>query len=258
MSLQLVIPEAEMNRFNTKVREYATVAGMTLAEAMIKQASKFSINLGARLRKESPGKGDITRERLALLQTKSEGVRVRATIRDSTRAQRMSALETVQKSGRVIRPGFTLKGKMSKEERKAFRFLEKSKNLRTGRMLNAQALAVRAELKARESGRGFTGYAARIRGLGQVGVTGPTAKALRHFGRYAQELANVGIQVARDLSSIAFHWGRQGGDAQQTSDIGKAMHQPQNYPHIAAALTETTADIQAYLTNKVAQNLSRI
>lgn len=224
-------------RLGKAIGLYATASGKTIEEAVAKQFDKVSYALYHELRGLMPAKGAVRADRLAALKA-GQGVHVRQSIRDAV----------------ARKYGLDASGLMHTKAGRTRRSI-----LVGGKRLNAQALAVRGELNLRESGRGFTAYAAKFSsgkggaaGVGRSGFTfGRSATAIQIISRYSQILAEAGFYNAKGDTGFQLKWS---GVSAQSSAAAQSLLQPRGQRAIASALEAVTSDIMPYLQRKLGNN----
>jgi hypothetical protein len=215
--------EHELMILNRDIGRYGELSGKLPEDILVKQGGKLAMHLSDRLKKFSPSKGFVTRERLAALK-EGQGVKVRPAAYRSTYAKYGARTDLSTRA--------TIFGKRGKAT--------------NARGLNLQALAVKRELAIREGGRGFISFAARAGArYGNLSGLKPGQKlALR--SRYGSYLASVGLQTRVGSGELVFLWA--GSD--HASQVAKVLQQARAQGEIVGAIAETSADIRAYVPKK--------
>lgn len=221
--------EHQLGRLNTALADYQRVTRLSLFDVLAKQAQNLTHHLRDRLETLTPPKGAIVAERMQALRH-GNGIYVRPGLRESVMKKYGWASDLQTHRGGFVRG------------RKKPKIVGSLK--RKGKHLNLQALSVQRELRLRESGRGFTPWAAQIRRLGDL----PAKRTIRHLGRYRQELATAGIQFDASGGSVTLQWG-----ATPPSEIGDSLAQPRAEAALSAALDDLTGDINIYLARQLAK-----
>lgn len=209
-----------VKRLNEACRLYGQLSGKSEAEVIQKQSDKLGYNLSQGLRKLAPQKGAVRAERLAALKA-GYGVHVRPAVYEAVMA----------KYGGFI----NAKGDV--------RFFRKFKERTTVRGLNFQALAVKAELGLRESGRGFMAYSTpRARSYAE-------SLNVEKESRYGKVLSVFDMDVREDAEHkfARFTWPE---NAPATAGLSKE----QQMRVVNDAVNETSADIEVYIKRKLGEN----
>ena len=118
-----------------------------------------------------------------------------------------------------------------------------------GKLLNLQALAVKAELAARESGRGYLGYATRIRTDSVEAV-----KEVKKLGRLHQQLGAAGLIISNDEAGIRFVWGGMSRDGEALG-VGEGLNKDQQQRAIAQGIGDVNSDVMEYVRRKQEEQL---
>lgn len=225
--MSLVEIKTNLDAFTAGLKEYGRISRLSGPEALVKQASKFTYFLQRGLMTLTPEKGAIRSERLAAMKA-GGGIHIRQALLD-----RMMAKHRVTQDVRT--QGYRMRGA------KALAMV-KSK----GKRMNFWALAARAELNLRESGRKWVALSARHRGISQA--LNPTKSSTRteQLDRYKHFLSSAGLKVQPNDSTLRFDWG--GSD--KSSDIAKVLGQSRSQTIIARAIADTTDDMMAYIKRK--------
>lgn len=224
-----------LDKLNQLVAAYIPLARKAPAEALAKQGSKLTFELANRLTALTPAKGAITTQAISALHS-GRGVKVRESVKLSV-AGKMGARSRLS-DRRVV---FGKRGVTT--------------TIRKGKRLNLQALMVKAELGLRERGRGYLPHVARIKGLDQLGAAAEgavsaTSKGIIHRGRYAQRIADAGMMVNVDETSLTITFGFSGSEA------GDALSTPRSQAETAAAVDAVADDVAVYLARKFQEGVA--
>lgn len=225
--------EHNLNAFNARLAQYQAVSGKTSQEVLLKQGNKLGYELAYRLRALAPAKGSVREERLAAL-ARGGGLRLRQSIRESAAPGLNGAYSRLSDRKMVT--------KNSKGKERVIKWALGE----DGKLLSWYQLAIRKELALRESGRGYTGLAGRLRTDNLASGGTNTLK-----GRYSQELAKVGLSGPADAATLTFTWG---GFA-QNSELGDSLKQPRARQALAEALAAVTKDMGVYLAKRHVEKL---
>ena len=223
--------QTNLDEFNAALTRYAALSSKGAAEAVAKTGADFGFRLSRKLLTLAPDKGSVRESRLAALAS-GGGLKIRDKIRQRVYAK-LGVSQTL--AGRKLRMG----GKK----------LSASK-LVGGKRLNLQALLVRAELNARESGRGFSAFSARYKSLSQQLAADRFGEQRRKIiDRYSRFLSEVGFKRDRDSSNLTFRWGGN----ESSGKLAASLQKPRQQAAIADALNEARADMMDYIIRKQAQ-----
>lgn len=223
--------QTNLDEFNAALTRYAALSSIGAAEAVAKKGADFGFRLSRKLLALAPDKGSVRESRLAALAA-GGGLNVREKIRQRVYAK-LGVSQTV--AGRKLRMG----GKK----------LSASKLVK-GKRLNLQALLVRAELNARESGRGFSAFSARYKSLSQQLAADRFGEQRRKIiDRYSRFLSEVGFKRDKDASTLTFRWGGN----ESSGKLAVSLQKPRQQAAIADALDESRADMMAYIVRKQTQ-----
>lgn len=223
--------QTNLDEFNAALTRYAALSSIGAAEAVAKKGADFGFRLSRKLLALAPDKGSVRESRLAALAS-GGGLKVRDKIRQRVYAK-LGVSQTL--AGRKLRMG----GKK----------LSASK-LVGGKRLNLQALLVRAELNARESGRGFSAFSARYKSLSQQLAADRFGEQRRKIiDRYSRFLSEVGFKRDKDASTLTFRWGGN----ESSGKLAASLQKPRQQTAIADALDESRADMMAYILRKQTQ-----
>lgn len=214
--------ETNIAELNASIREYARLSGKTVEEALKKQAGKLGYNLRQELRSLMPGKGSITTQLVERLKS-HRGIKIRPKILQKFLGQQGATFATQRR--------INTSGTIGK------------------RRLNAWAQAVKAEIAARESARGFLGVSASYRGM-----TGVTA-SLETGGAYAVSRLGPTLSTATFQespadagASIEFQWGPLSA---LSGEAAEGINKPRGEAAVNRALVGTLEDIQVYIERKL-------
>lgn len=233
MNLQV---NTALEGLNATLADYAFLAKKLPEEVLAKQGTKLGFELANRLVLHKPGKGQVTADNLAALQSGARGVRVRPGLRSKIQ----------DKLGLANR----LTDRNRKRPQSVYGKSLRTQFVRKGKRLNFQALAVKAELSARERGGGYSAYVARVKGLDQLGaatagLVGGSSKNILTRGRYNQLLASASLGVESDGASLTIKYGSSGTGA------GDALSTPEATAAIVDSINAVTDDIGVYMTRKL-------
>jgi hypothetical protein len=164
--------EANLEKLHIGLALYVRASGMSFSQVLAKKSKQLGYALRDEFRALMPGKGSVRSQRLDALK-QGEGVHVRQSVYDAI-AQKYGALPLAGGIMRWRTKGGTIRGTDNKG-------------------LNLQALAVKAELNLRESGRGFLGRGAKFVGWPEGNDVSAynDAKAESRYGAY---LAKAGLK----------------------------------------------------------------
>jgi hypothetical protein len=222
--------QTNLDEFNAALTRYAALSSKGAAEAVAKKGSDFGFRLSRKLLTLAPDKGSVRENRLAALAS-GGGLKIRDKIRQRVYAK-LGVSQTM--AGRKLRMGKKLS----------------ASKLVGGKRLNLQALLVRAELNARESGRGFSALSARYKSLSQQLAADRFGEQRRKIiDRYSRFLSEVGFKRDRDSSNLTFRWGGN----ESSGKMAVALQKPRQQAAIADALNEARADMMDYIIRKQTQ-----
>ena len=219
--------------FNATLKSYAELTGKTFAQSVAKKGADLGFELGSELRSIAPGKGAIRAEALGMLAA-GRGIKIReSVIRGTMRRGRVS--QTI--SGRGYRFGKKQTGTLKSG----------------GSRLNFFALAAKAEINLRESGRKFVGYSAGYASLRNELAARDVSGLGYDFkkvitDRYNRFLSRVGFSVNPDSTQMVFRW----GGTKVSGEVAKAMQKPKAQKAIARAFDSVTRDMLEYIARKMA------
>lgn len=220
--------QSNLDEFNAALTRYAALSSKGAAEAVAKKGADFGFRLSRKLLALAPKKGSVRESRLAALAT-GGGLNVRDKIRQRVYSK-LGVSQTV--AGRKLRMG----GKK----------LSASKLVK-GKRLNLQALLVRAELNARESGRGFSALSARYKSLSQQLAADRFGEQRRKIlDRYNRFLSEVGFKRDKNSATLTFMW----GENESSGKLAVSLQKPRQQAAIADALDESRADMMVYILRK--------
>lgn len=224
--------QANTQEFNATLKSYAELSGKTFAQVVAKKGADLGFELGKELRAIAPGKGAIRSEMLGMLAA-GRGIKIRPAILAKTMA-RGKVSQTI--SGRNYRFGKSMRGTTRSG----------------GSRLNFWALAAKAEINLRESGRKFVGYSAGYASLRNElaardisGLGYDFKKVLSD--RYNRLVSKVGFTVQPNETSMAFRW----GGSKVSGDLAKAMQKPKARTAVSRALDTVTKDMLVYIARKL-------
>lgn len=227
-----VIFQTNLDEFNVALTRYAAISSKGVAEAIAKKGADFGFRLAKNLRELAPEKGSVRAERLAAIKA-GGGIKIRDKIRERTMT-RYGVSQTLD----------TRKLRMGKK-------LSATKRV-GGKLLNLQALMVRAELNTRESGRGFSSYGSRFKSLSQqLAADRWGEKRVQILDRYNRFVSACGFRNRPEETSLLFSWGGN----ESSNKLAKSLQKPRQQRAIADALDATRDDIMVYLNRK--QNEAR-
>lgn len=223
--------QSNLDEFNAALTRYAALSSKGAAEAVAKKGADFGFRLSRKLLTLAPKKGEVRESRLAAIAA-GGGINVRDKIRQRVYSK-LGVSKTV--AGRKLRMG----GKK----------LSASK-LIGGKRLNLQALLVRAELNARESGRGFSSLSARYKSLSQQLAADRFGEQRKKIlDRYSRFLSEVGFKRDKNASTLTFRWGGN----ESSGKMAASLQKPRQQAAIADALDEARADMMTYILRKQAE-----
>ena len=223
--------QTNLDEFNAALTRYAALSSKGAAEAIAKQGADFGFRLSRKLLTPAPKKGVVREGRLAALAS-GGGLTIRPKIRQRVYSK-LGVSQTV--AGRKLRMG----GKK----------LSASK-LVGGKRLNLQALLVRAELNARESGRGFSALSARYKSLSQQLAADRFGEQRKKIiDRYNRFVSQVGFKRDANTAGLTFEWGGN----ESSGKLAASLQKPRQQAAIADALDEARADMMEYILRKQAQ-----
>ncbi len=219
--------QTNLDEFNAALTQYARLSSKGASEAVAKKGADFGWRLSRKLLALAPKKGVVRNERLAAIAA-GGGVKVRDSIKQRTFAK-FGVSQTV--AGRKLRMGKRLA----------------ASKVVGGKRLNLQALLVRAELNARESGRGFSALSARYKSLSQeLAADRFGEQRKRILDRYKRLVSQVGFKRDGDSASLTFRWGGN----KSSGDLAVSRQKPRQQNAIASALNEARADMMEYIIRK--------
>lgn len=224
--------------------EYQLLSRKTTEEVIIKKGKDLAFRFYQELKKLKPEKGAITTKRLAELKG-GNGIKVRPGVIERTLKR-----ETTKRGGFVM-----LKDKAKhiadKKGIAGVRFRSNDANwwseegdVKNKEGLSPWQIAVRSELKARESGRGYTAYSTLI------GVQKLISQAVVvRLGYNKQTIGSASISRGEKETSVTFKWGEDNGSGKPASS-GDSLSKPRQQAAIAQAIADSIADIKVYLARK--------
>lgn len=203
---------------------YGELSGKSESEIVSKQSGKLGLAIRQNLAELKPAAGAVRAEMLLRLKA-GEGVHVRPEVYERLNSRRgiSQDIETGQ-----------------------FRFGQKAALTVTqkGKKLNYQALAVKAELGLRESGRGFMSFATpRTKSFAEQQTVGVT------HDRYNRILSYLKLDL-RPTAAVKFAQFSWPSDSPATEGLDQA----QQMAMIDAAVRFVNADIMDYVNRKLEEN----
>lgn len=224
---------ASLNSLNSILGDYAEIYRILPEQALAKKGSQIGFELAQRLATLKPGKGQVTAENLSALQSGTRGVKVRPGLR----------LKLQSRLGLANR----ITDKNRKRPQAVYGKALKTEFVRKGKRMNFQALAVKAELAARESGAGYSSVVARVKGLKQAGTSWASSGGGKIFsrGRYNQLLASAGLAVETDGAELTITYGSTKNGA------GDALSTPRAEALIDDSVKEVVRDTMEYITDRL-------
>jgi len=220
--------ETNVAELNAAILEYARLSGKTVQESLKKQASKLGFNLRKELRGLMPPRGSITTQLVERLKS-HRGVKIRPAILKKIFGQ---GAHTQFGTQRAIN--------------------NSAVTVRRGRGINLWAQAIKAEIGARESARGFLGVSASYRGLNAT----LEAEAIA-ISRLGPTLSKASFKALPDDAggSIEFEWGPQTSGL--SGEAATGINKPKGEAAVNTALINTLEDIQVYLDRKLQEDWNR-
>lgn len=229
--------------------EYQMVSGKTTREVLVKKGTDLAIRMGQELKKLAPPKGSVTASRIQALK-QGGGIRVRKSI-----IAKMLRREVTNRGG-FVRIADKEKHIKDKKGISGVRFESSDPNWfdEEGETKNAKGqslwnLIVARELSTRESGSGYTAYAARI-GIKELI---DRARVLR-LGRKGQEIGRATITESPDNGALTMSWGGLGPTGEPIGS-GQSLSKPRQQAAIMVAIQGVIADTGLYLARKHAQGI---
>lgn len=249
-----------LDALNKILPEYLAVSGYTTSAVLVKKGYDLSRRISDKLRLLKPGKGTVTADRIAALKG-GGGIRIRSSIIKSTVAK-YGGFVRLQDRQKHTQSKFStasgVGGILKKRGVKGLRLRSSGRNPEGvtkvksgGKKLNIWQLIVQRELKARESGAGYTAWAAMM-DVRKVA----TNKIVKQFGRVRQELGRVGLSASNTEAELRFQWGGVGHDGQPIQS-GESLSKPRQQAAIATAIADSIADIKVYLARKHGEALEQ-
>lgn len=223
--------QSNIDAFNRALSDYLAVTKLSTQEATKKQAGNFALLLNRSLKRFTPSKGSIRKDRLSALKA-GQGVKVRESVLKQV-YEKLGVISDIK----TKQLGVLRRGKFKRSVRSG------------GKRLSIQALAVKRELNLRESGRGFLPFSAQVRSLiSRLPIKqGDQRSILRD--RANRYLTRIGFSVDEDNSTVSFDWGLNKSSAQ----VAKTLNKPRQQQVIATALDQTRADMMDYIRARQAR-----
>lgn len=230
--------------------EYQMVSGKTTREVLVKNGTDLAIQMGEELKKLAPPKGSVTASRIQAMK-QGGGIKVRKSI-----IAKMLRREVTNRGG-FVRIADKEKHIKDKKGISGIRFAKandenwvdeegETKNAKGQSLWN---LIVARELSTRESGSGYTAYAARI------GVKELIAKStVLRLGRKQQEIGRATITESPDNGALTMSWGGLGPTGEPIGS-GQSLSKPRQQAAIMVAIQGVIADTGLYLARKHAQGI---
>lgn len=236
----MITVQHNLSQLNGTLQRYAELSKLSWPQILAKHGSKLTYAISARLRAMMPSNGKITSEMLEALGA-GKGVKVRPSIKERI-LQRVGGNVSISESGsHKSRGGFA-----------GVRTRKDSAYVKTGgKRLSLSALAVKSELAARERGRGYLGFAARIRTDSVSAV-----KEVKKLGRYMQQLATAGLITTGEGDSIRFVWGGMSPTGEALG-VGEGLSKARQQQAIALGISDVDQDIMEYVRRKNAEALQQ-
>jgi len=234
--------KTNLDAFNLALGDYLKVTKLSTQEAVQKNSADFAFRLSKALSEYTPKKGVIRSERLLAFRS-GQGIKIRPAIYEQV-AKKYGLVSdlTSKRSGFIRRKKFT--GMLSTGTKKTGK-----------RRLNYQALAARAELNLRESGRGFLSYSSRMKSIvNELAIQDDVDQYKRLLDKYNRFLASVGFKTDADSAGITFSWG---GSA-SSDQAARALQKPRQQRTIAAALDASRANMMEYIIKRQARAKSKL
>lgn len=217
------------------LNRYAGFRGMAMADVLLRQGGNLAFHLAQKLRALAPAKGSIRSARLSDLKS-GVGVKVRQKVYEAVFKKHKIVGAFGSYKFRKARKLVGVKGLYKNQ-------FSKTKTVK-GKKLNAQALAVQAELNIRERGRGFLSVSSKFpRKLPRSAVT--TSK----FSDQTLAESNLSLEAHGGTLRIAWTGGTDQGELAAIG-LTKAGQKA-----IEAALRETSSDINNFIDGEIAKEI---
>lgn len=213
--------------FNAALERYVTLTRLTPEEAMLKQGAKLAFNLSGRLRALAPAKGATEAERRAAME-RGEGIHVRRAAILFARRKTVATASSLGTRRDALFMERTAKGGVKRGGRSFWQ------------------IAIDRELRIREGGRGYLGFAARMSGGIQRLKRGAV---VRQIDRIRREIGRAGLTADAQGEALRFEWDRD--------SIVEGLGRPKAEAAVASALADVRADMHQYLARKTQENARR-
>lgn len=229
--------ESNLTQLNTAIQQYAILGRKTVEEALRKQAGKLGFMLRQELRGIAPAKGSIRAQALAVLAggrwpSGKRGIQVRPGV--LKKVYQAVGASSLLSTGQKVFGGKRLK----------------ASTLRGGKRVHLWALAVKAEIDRRESGRGFLGISARY-----FGLTSTVEGEVKALSKYGPVLSKVGFSLNQSLGTIEFRW--SDATSQLSGEAAEGISKAKGDAAVNRALVNTLEDIEVYIDRKLSEGWSR-
>ncbi len=213
--------KTNLDAFSLAIDEYVAASGKSASEALAKKGDDFAYDVQGHFRGLKPAKGSIA-------------------------ASQQQRLKSSPKAGIKIRPSILARAsvgaKFNLSSDITTRKVQGKATVRVkGKSLNLQQYRVMLELRAREAGRGYLGFAGAVR---SKAVT--PGNPIQKKGRYYQTVATASLHSSILGSSLTFLFGGTQYDGQPVG-IVHALEQSRQQQTIAASLSKVTDDMLDYV-----------
>ncbi len=230
--------QASLDDLNAKLPIYSELARKTPAEALARVGADIGYRIGGEVAKFTPGKGQITAERLAALKA-GGGIHIRPEIREKVYGK-LGAFSSLTDRAKYLNSG-----KSGRKNFLRFGKAGRKSTVRGGKRLGLQAIVVKAELAAREKGRNYVPAVARLGGKANFYAALQNSKSLLHRGRYNQLLASAGISASWDSTSLVILYGSS------KTEGGTALAKPRQEAIVKRAVEGAADNVAEYISDKL-------
>ena len=223
--------ERQLGALNRSLSMYGELTSKSPEDVVMKNGVKLAFNLSRRLKENAPKKDQVTAEMQSAMLA-GRGIQL-------------------SKGARAYADKHTIATESNIKSHRGARFMQKTRsgNLKRNGQ-NWWQVAVKRELRIRESARGFVSYSVRYRDL-QRKLSGKGSRRLaNYFDRTNRFLAEANIEVGKDGSALTFRVG--GGES--ANKAAKGLSTAKSRKAISSAIADTTADVMEYVNRKLAEN----
>jgi hypothetical protein len=233
-----LLPElqADIVSLARTLREYARLSGKTEDEIIQHKSKQLAMFIYRGLKALAPAKGAITAERMAALKA-GGGIKIRPRVMQEV-ASKYQAMTSVASGKTFLSIRKRRKGQMT-----TVSMATQIEN-KAGKKVGLHAFAAERELKVRESGRGFSGFATPRPGRSLQNITNFEREI---ESRYGFLLSEFQLQLNADDKKAVLRWFGAHGDYHAPAE---AVQTSKQQAVVRKAVQEVNADTMIYIARK--------